>query len=94
MEVMGRPIGWFLLGLAGQAMFFGRFLLQWIATERARKSVIPLAFWYMSIGGSVITLIYAIYIQDPVFILGQTTGTIVYVRNLYFRGIENRSGRA
>ena len=81
-------IAWLVVGFCGQALFFGRFLVQWIASERARRSVIPAAFWYMSIVGGLITLAYAIYIRDPVFIVGQSTGTLVYARNLYFRALE------
>ena len=90
--VLGVPLPWLIVGLVGQAMFFGRFLVQWIASERARRSVVPIGFWYMSIAGGLITLVYAIYQQDPVFILGQTTGTIVYVRNIYFRRLESDTG--
>jgi lipid-A-disaccharide synthase-like uncharacterized protein len=61
-----------------------RFVVQWIATERARKSVIPVAFWFFSIGGGLLLFVYALYIRDPVFILGQGLGLFVYLRNLYF----------
>ena len=75
---------WVLLGYAGQALFTMRFVVQWIATERARKSVIPVAFWFFSIGGGLLLFVYALYIRDPVFILGQGLGLFVYLRNLYF----------
>jgi lipid-A-disaccharide synthase-like uncharacterized protein len=75
---------WLGIGLLGQALFSARFLIQWIATERKRKSVIPREFWFFSIGGGVTLLAYAIYRLDPVFILGQGAGLIVYARNLYF----------
>jgi lipid-A-disaccharide synthase-like uncharacterized protein len=75
---------WLIIGFAGQAMFTGRFLVQWLATERAKKSVVPLAFWYFSLAGGMTLLAYAIYKRDPVFILGQATGTFIYLRNLYF----------
>lgn len=75
---------WLGIGFFGQAMFFGRFFLQWIASEKARKSVIPTTFWYFSIAGGTILLIYSIYRQDPVFILGQGLGLLIYFRNLYF----------
>jgi lipid-A-disaccharide synthase-like uncharacterized protein len=75
---------WVLLGFAAQALFTLRFLVQWIASERAGHSVIPLAFWVFSIGGGILLLVYALYRQDPVFIAGQAFGVIVYVRNLYF----------
>ena len=75
---------WVVIGLAGQFFFTMRFVVQWIATERNKKSVMPESFWYFSIVGSIILLCYSIYRQDPVFILGQAFGSIVYVRNLYF----------
>lgn len=72
-----------IVGFAGQAVFTSRFIVQWIASERARKSIIPVAFWYLSVLGSMILLSYAFYIKDPVFILGQLFGFVVYIRNLY-----------
>ncbi len=74
---------WIAVGLIGQAMFFMRFLLQWIASEKAKMSVVPEVFWYFSIAGAVILLAYAIYRQDPVFILGQSMGFLIYFRNIY-----------
>jgi lipid-A-disaccharide synthase-like uncharacterized protein len=73
---------WTLVGYVGQALFFGRFLIQWIASERRRRSVIPLSFWWFSIGGALLLLAYSLHRLDPVFILGQTTGLLVYSRNL------------
>ncbi len=73
-----------MLGFAAQALFTMRFLLQWLASERAGHSVIPLAFWWFSIGGGVLLLVYALYRKDPVFIAGQAFGVFVYLRNLYF----------
>ena len=73
---------WVGIGLLGQALFFGRFFVQWIASERARRSVVPVAFWYFSIGGGLVLLVYAIYREDPVFIIGQATGMFIYLRNL------------
>jgi lipid-A-disaccharide synthase-like uncharacterized protein len=75
---------WLSVGLLGQAFFSARFLVQWIASERAKQSVIPVQFWYWSIGGGVTLLAYAIYRLDPVFILGQGAGLFVYARNLQF----------
>ncbi|HVU42233.1 MAG: lipid-A-disaccharide synthase N-terminal domain-containing protein [Xanthobacteraceae bacterium] len=75
---------WVILGFTAQAMFSARFLVQWIASERAGRSVIPLAFWTFSIAGGVLLLAYALYRKDPVFIAGQAFGVFVYVRNLYF----------
>jgi lipid-A-disaccharide synthase-like uncharacterized protein len=85
---------WVAFGLAGQLMFTGRFLVQWIASERARRSVIPLAFWWFSIGGGVVLLTYAIYRGDPVFILGQSMGLFIYLRNLWLLHVEKRETRA
>lgn len=73
---------WVILGLVAQAIFFTRFLIQWLASERARQSVIPVAFWYLSLGGSLLLLIYSIHVRDPVFILGQSTGSVIYIRNI------------
>ena len=73
---------WIGFGLAGQLIFGMRFLIQWIASERKKESYIPVFFWYLSLGGAAILLTYAIHRRDPVFILGQTTGFIVYVRNI------------
>ncbi len=75
---------WVAVGLAGQFFFTMRFVVQWIATEKNRRSVIPESFWYFSIVGSLILLVYSLYRKDPVFILGQAFGTTVYVRNLFF----------
>lgn len=73
---------WLILGLGAQGLFSGRFLVQWIASERRKKSVIPVAFWYLSIAGSSLLLVYALHKKDPVFVLGQAGGLLVYVRNL------------
>ena len=73
---------WLCIGFFGQGLFFSRWVVQWIASERKAESQIPLAFWYMSLAGGLIVLSYAIYRQDPVFIIGQGTGTFVYLRNL------------
>ncbi|PYN38222.1 MAG: lipid A biosynthesis protein [Candidatus Rokuibacteriota bacterium] len=75
---------WLGVGFLGQAFFSARFLIQWIASERLRKSVVPRAFWYFSIGGGMTLLLYALWRRDPVFILGQGAGLFVYARNLYF----------
>jgi lipid-A-disaccharide synthase-like uncharacterized protein len=85
---------WLGIGFAGQVLFSARFLVQWIATERARRSIVPVAFWYFSLGGGMTLLAYAIYKQDPVFIVGQAAGIFIYLRNLYFvmrrpRPVEN-----
>ncbi len=81
---MSRETVWLIVGFAGQAMFTMRFVVQWIQSERQKKSIIPLAFWYFSLSGGIILFSYAVYRRDPVFILGQSFGIFVYMRNLYF----------
>lgn len=82
---------WVLLGFLAQGFFTARFVVQWIASERAGKSVIPLAFWLFSIGGGLLLLAYALYRRDAVFIAGQSFGVFVYLRNLYFVLRERRA---
>jgi lipid-A-disaccharide synthase-like uncharacterized protein len=76
-------LAWVIFGLCAQLMFTARFLVQWIASERARSSVMPIAFWYFSLVGGVMLLAYALYRKDPVFVLGQTLGVVIYSRNLW-----------
>jgi len=85
-------IFWIGLGMFAQLLFSARFIVQWIASEKAGKSVVPVAFWFLSIGGSALLLVYAIYRKDPVFILGQATGSLIYTRNLYLIWREKRPG--
>jgi lipid-A-disaccharide synthase-like uncharacterized protein len=73
---------WLGIGFLGQGIFFMRWVVQWVASERHAESRVPMAFWYMSLTGGLITLAYAIYRKDPVFIAGQSVGTFVYLRNL------------
>ena len=75
---------WTAVGFLGQAFFSMRFIIQWIKSERTRQSVIPVAFWYFSVLGGATLLAYAIHREDPVFILGQAGGLLIYARNLYF----------
>jgi len=77
--------GWHVLGLGSQLVFGSRFLVQWLASEKRGESVIPPYFWYASLVGAVGLLAYAIHIKDPVFILGQSFGLVVYTRNLMLR---------
>jgi lipid-A-disaccharide synthase-like uncharacterized protein len=86
--------GWVVLGFTAQAFFTMRFVVQWIASERARKSVMPVAFWFFSIGGGALLLVYALYRRDPVFIAGQALGLLVYIRNLYFIILTGRQSSA
>ncbi len=85
---------WLGLGFFAQALFSARFLIQWIASERVGRSVVPILFWYLSIGGSCLLLIYAIHRLDPVFILGQSTGTLIYARNIYLIHREKKASHA
>ena len=82
---------WLIIGFIGQVAFGARFVIQWIASEKKGESTIPLAFWYCSIAGSIILLTYAIYREDPVFILGQSLGSIIYIRNLILIDRKRRS---
>lgn len=73
---------WLILGFAGQALFSARFVVQWVASERRRRSYIPVLFWYFSLGGGALLFVYAVKRGDPVFIAGQGMGLLVYLRNL------------
>ena len=90
-NVFFLKLNWLVLvGYVGQALFTMRFVVQWVASERAKKSVFPVAFWFFSIGGGVLLLVYALYRRDPVFIAGQALGLVVYFRNLYFIVMNGR----
>ena len=84
---------WILIGFLGQFFFFSRFLVQWIASEKKKRSVVPIAFWYFSILGGVILLFYAIHRHDPVFITGQFLGLFIYFRNLWLIHQSEAPGR-
>ncbi len=88
---MSNETLWLGIGLTGQLCFFMRFFVQWIYSERKKRSVIPVAFWYFSLGGAAILLTYAIHRLDPVFILGQSGGFLIYTRNLVLLRREKRS---
>ena len=79
-----------IFGLVAQSMFFMRFLVQWIVSERARRSVVPEMFWYFSISGGILMFIYGVLRNDPVIMLGQSTGIFIYSRNLWFIWREKR----
>src|SRR3981081_3158412 len=81
---------WLALGFLAQGLFTARFLVQWIASERAGKSVVPIAFWFFSVGGGALVRVYALYRRDPVFIAGQAFGVFVYARNLHFELRDRR----
>ena len=86
-----RDMVWIAIGFLGQFLFMMRFLWQWIQSERRRRSVIPMAFWYFSLAGGMTLFAYAVYRQDPVFITGQSLGLVVYTRNLLLIRREKRS---
>ena len=71
-----------IVGLLGQGCFFSRFLVQWIASEKQGESIVPVIFWYLSLGGGLLVLIYAVWRQEPIFAMGQAVGIFVYTRNL------------
>ena len=79
-----------VVGFGGQFLFAMRFIIQWITSEGAKKSVIPVVFWYFSIGGGSVLLLYAIWRQDPVIIAGQALGLFIYARNLFFINREKK----
>ena len=82
---------WLGVGFAAQILFGSRFLVQWIASERKGRSIVPVSFWFLSLGGGLLLLSYAIWRMDPVFILGQSTGALIYSRNLYMIHRERKS---
>jgi lipid-A-disaccharide synthase-like uncharacterized protein len=82
---------WLVIGFLGQGLFSARFIVQWLKSEREKKSVFPIAFWYFSIAGGVTLFAYAVHRQDPVFIVGQLTGLFIYLRNLYFVIYEHKN---
>jgi lipid-A-disaccharide synthase-like uncharacterized protein len=88
---MTPTAGWQVVGFLGQGVFTARFLVQWVASEKKGDSVVPVAFWWLSIVGGLSLLVYAIYREDPVFIVGQGMGMVVYVRNLML-GARSRKG--
>jgi lipid-A-disaccharide synthase-like uncharacterized protein len=83
--------GWLMIGFLGQAMFSARFLVQWLSSEKIKKSVIPNAFWYFSLAGGATLLAYAIHRRDPVFMIGQGAGLFIYLRNLQFLWRDRKS---
>lgn len=87
---------WLIVGFAGQALFSMRFLVQWVTSERQRRSVVPVAFWHLSLWGGITLFAYAVHRQDPVFVLGQGTGIFIYLRNLWLirRGAQEGRARA
>jgi len=84
---------WVIIGIGAQLLFSMRFIIQWIASEKQRRSVVPELFWWFSITGGLTLLAYAIHRQDPVFILGQSLGVVIYLRNLWLIYAEKRAKR-
>ncbi len=89
-QLLNIPAVWLAVGFLGQALFSLRFIVQWIASERQRRSVIPAVFWQFSLAGGITLLAYAIHREDPVFIVGQAAGLVVYLRNPHFVRREAR----
>ncbi len=84
--------GWLVVGLLGQAGFSARFAVQWLASERRGESVIPMSFWWLSLAGGTLLLAYALHRRDPVFVLGQAAGLVIYARNLVLRRRRPHTG--
>ena len=93
MTLLTWPRFWLALGFTAQFAFFMRFVVQWIASEREKRSVVPVQFWYFSLAGGLMLLAYSIYRRDPVFILGQSMGLVIYSRNLILIGRQKRTAR-
>jgi len=89
-----RDMVWIGIGFLGQFLFMMRFLWQWIQSERQRRSIIPIAFWYFSLAGGMTLFAYAVHRLDPVFITGQSLGLLVYTRNLLLISREKRASAA
>jgi lipid-A-disaccharide synthase-like uncharacterized protein len=83
---------WLTIGFLGQGIFFMRWVVQWAASERSAESRVPITFWYLSLVGGLITLAYAVYRKDPVFIAGQSIGALVYLRNLMLIHANSKPG--
>ncbi|WP_419420402.1 lipid-A-disaccharide synthase N-terminal domain-containing protein [Legionella sp. D16C41] len=88
---MNKDYIWLIVGLIGQGIFSARFIVQWLVSEREKRSVIPVTFWYLSLLGGITLFMYAVYKQDPVFIVGQFSGVFIYSRNLYLITRERAS---
>jgi len=91
---IARFDAWAVLGFLAQALFSARFVVQWIASERARRSIIPVAFWWFSIAGGALLFVYSLHRKDPVFIAGQGGGLLIYARNVMFVLREQRQEAA
>ena len=90
-QIVGDPV-WATVALVGQVVFGGRFVLQWIVSEYKKKSHVPTSFWYVSLVGSLILLSYSIHIKNPIFMLGFSLNTLIYIRNLHLIYIHAKKG--
>lgn len=90
MNASTPTLAWLAVGFAGQVAFSSRFLVQWVASERRKRSVVPVSFWWLSLVGGALLLVYALVRRDPVFVLGQAAGVVVYARNLMLVRRERR----
>jgi lipid-A-disaccharide synthase-like uncharacterized protein len=90
---MDEDLLWLAVGFGGQALFMGRFVIQWLVSEREHRSVIPVSFWYFSILGALVLLVYALHRRDPVFSAGQLLGVLIYLRNLHLVRHERAAAR-
>ena len=88
---MDKEAWWLAVGFLGQGLFMMRFVIQWLQSERQKKSVVPVAFWYFSVIGGLTLLVYSIHREDPVFIAGQILGVFIYLRNLYLIRMSSSS---
>jgi lipid-A-disaccharide synthase-like uncharacterized protein len=87
-QIVGDPV-WATVALIGQVIFGGRFVLQWLVSEYRKKSHVPIAFWYLSILGSLILLAYSVHIKNPIFMLSFSLNTLIYFRNLHLLYLES-----
>lgn len=88
-QIVGDPV-WAIVAVVGQVLFGGRFILQWLVSEYKKKSHMPIAFWYLSIAGSLILLCYSVHIKNPIFMLSFSLNTLIYMRNLHLLRLESR----
>jgi len=92
-EITAEPM-WGIIGFFGQAVFGTRFILQWIVSEYKKKSHVPTAFWFLSLLGSLILLVYSIHREEPVFILGFSLNTFIYIRNIHLIYTNSKASQA
>jgi lipid-A-disaccharide synthase-like uncharacterized protein len=93
-QISSAELAWILFGFAAQSMFFMRFVLQWIASERVKRSIVPETFWYFSFAGGFMLFLYAVHRADPVIMVGQLMGLFIYSRNIYLIWLHKRTSAA